>query len=241
MGNSNPYTLIEEAKWYKVLELCQRKPDSIKKANVNNGNRYPYEPLHLACMHGAPHYVIEELIKVAPHVTGLRDKSQNLPLHYACWNGASYETIRAIIDSCPASAKSMSATGNTPLHCACIGNGVTPKTLGFIIRAFPGALTVQNRNFKTPLHVVQTKQHYFVHKDAYLKMLDKTVEYYVEQNIIFDRVQAKIQYSQDVILAVSVPSSSCDQNINGTNVSQVATKIEGKPSRARNIEINKAK
>lgn len=204
MGN-NIFKAIESSKWYKVLEFCEQKPDHVRNFNTKTGKMYPYEPLHLACMHGAPKYVIDALIRVNPKILATMDTNLNLPIHYACWNGVEDDILLEMLRACPASAKSMSASGNTPLHCACIGNGVSPKGLRMLIQVFPGAITVQNRHFSTPLQIVQSKRDNFKYQSQYIALLSQS-----PSEISNAGNASYISVAQAVPIVNSVPVRSSD-------------------------------
>eukprot|EP00814_Leptocylindrus_danicus_P001776 CAMPEP_0116013410 /NCGR_PEP_ID=MMETSP0321-20121206/5711_1 /TAXON_ID=163516 /ORGANISM="Leptocylindrus danicus var. danicus, Strain B650" /LENGTH=301 /DNA_ID=CAMNT_0003482957 /DNA_START=194 /DNA_END=1099 /DNA_ORIENTATION=- len=138
---------------------------------------YPYYPLHMACMHSAPKFVIDALLEAAPEIAMTLDKTRNLPLHYACWNGVTDEVIVKLLVAAPKAARQMSFVGNLPLHCAIIGQSLTPESLELLIRTFPKALTVQNSNLKTPLEVLR-KSPSFAYKQRYLNLLQKPASYW---------------------------------------------------------------
>ena len=226
MGN-NIFKAIESSKWYKVLEFCERKPDHVRNYNTKTGKMYPCEPLHLACMHGAPKYVIDALIRVNPKILSTEDTNLNLPIHYACWNGVEDDILLEMLRACPASAKCMSASGNTPLHCACIGNGVSPKGLRMLIQVFPGAITLQNRHFSTPLQIVQSKRHKFKYQSQYIALLSQSPsEISNAGNASYKRVKRAVSVVNSVPIRSSENVSALsEQSANGSAQTLPVTNI----------------
>ena len=175
MGNKNStnvYKGIEERKYYNVLRICAKTPERLQVRG-----RVPYYPLHFACMHCAPLFIIEAIINAAPEIAITQDLSRNYPLHYACWNGAHVDVIRLLLETAPSTARAMSATGNTPLMCGCFGRTLSTEAIILVIRAFPGALTVQNCNFRTPIEEVLNMEN-FPRKQEYLEALIHSPSYY---------------------------------------------------------------
>jgi len=175
MGNKNStnvYKGIEERKYYNVLKICAKTPERLQ-----DRGRVPYYPLHFACMHCAPLFIIESIIHAAPEIARTKDLSRNYPLHYACWNGAHVDVIRLLLETAPSTARAMSASGNTPLMCACFGRTLSIEAIVLVLRAFPGALTVQNCNFRTPIEEVLDMEN-FPGKQEYLEALIRPPSYY---------------------------------------------------------------
>ena len=75
-------------------------------------------PLHLICKLASnpPSDIFNEILRVAPEVTGCVDTHGWLPLHHACIHGASTEVLKLLTQVHPDSTSALDAHHRTPLH-----------------------------------------------------------------------------------------------------------------------------
>jgi len=206
------------------MDRLDRKPNLARKMGG-----YPYYPLHMACMHSAPKYVIDALLEAAPEIAMTLDKSRNLPLHYACWNGGTDEVIVKLLHVAPKAARKMSFVGNLPLHCAIIGQALTPEALELLIRAFPKAMTVHNSNLKTPLEILQ-KSPSFAYKQRYLNLLQKPASYWDPAQVEVQFVTMPISEPPHANNALPAQASVVRDDNNSASISAIATVEDGSNS-----------
>jgi hypothetical protein len=125
-------------------------------------------PLHMAIANGAPKAVIEMLIKAAPDVLSFTDKYDRTCLHLAVAGGSTTESFEEVhcgqevvrsleilellssVDT--KQVMRQDKANNLPLHTA-IQGGCSVSCVEFLIRTYPQAVNVKNKDGMTPLDV----------------------------------------------------------------------------------------
>jgi len=113
--------------------------------------------LHILCRYGAPHAMIEKIVRSEPIATLLINCNQNTALHLALKASLPTQTIELIMDTCPdieSVLRKSNSLGNTPIHYAfryadsCAFGPIQRR----MIVDCPQALASTNWQGGTPLH-----------------------------------------------------------------------------------------
>ena len=78
--------------------------------------------LHAAVRYNPPLDVIDQMIRLCPHMTAAMDCLDRTPLHVAAGSGAAPEIVAMIAHTYPAACDVQDRDGKTPLHFACDGS-----------------------------------------------------------------------------------------------------------------------
>jgi len=82
----------------------------------DNGVKWRYLPLHLACLQPSPSLpLIQSVLEAYPPAIRRRDRAGNLPVHYVCLEGTEddWEVLQFLLDAYPDSLRKSSGDGRT--------------------------------------------------------------------------------------------------------------------------------
>jgi hypothetical protein len=110
--------LVDERHWVEALQRISTHPE--EAAMVGMQARYP---IHVACDHDAPAFLVHALLSVWPHGAFMVGTSFMNPLHITCSSQhASNEIVNLLLAGCGDPlriTRAKDVDGDTPLHAAC--------------------------------------------------------------------------------------------------------------------------
>jgi len=142
-------TLVQSYEWSAALERISTHPS--EATSVGEQGR---TPLHVACDHDAPAFVVKALLQANPSAVTMVGTSNMNPLHITCSSQhASVEVVRVLLDGCEDACKltgMKDVDGDTPLHAAC-RCGAPIDVLEVLLRANPRLVHDRDYEGLTPL------------------------------------------------------------------------------------------
>jgi ankyrin repeat protein len=122
-------------------------------------------PLHWACRGNASLEVIRYVLELEPDAIAAPGLRGMLPLHEACRSNRRTESetlkvIHYLVSKYPNAVKITDMEwGYLPLHAA-LGRrpGKSPSVIEFLIKRYPKALTIENKNGQLPLHLACARE-----------------------------------------------------------------------------------
>lgn len=142
-------TLVQSYEWSAALERISTHP--CEATSVGEQGR---TPLHVACDHDAPAFVVKALLQANPSAVTMVGTSDMNPLHITCSSQhASVEVVRVLLDGCEDVCKITAmkdVDGDTPLHAAC-RCGAPIEVLEVLLRANPQLVHDRDYEGLTPL------------------------------------------------------------------------------------------
>ena len=146
------FHLIEERKWKVVAEQIQANPalaaQSVPRGGPCTGNL----TLHEVCKLGPPSEVVRALVQANNVATQTMDQWGYLPLHYACASGGSPEIVELLIGAFPGAVRTRDGRDSMlPLHLACKLGNTSEDIYMSLLKEYPDAINVCDRNAKTPM------------------------------------------------------------------------------------------
>jgi hypothetical protein len=145
---SRLYKMLEDRKWEEAADLLD--PDDLEepvipqmsspliqarkwvvRREANGKLRWRMLPIHAAVIFGAPHHVVEAILKVNPRGALLKDDRGMLPLHLAFRHGAPNDVLVELLYTCPQAIAIKDRKGRIPIHCCVppISNGTAKKNI----------------------------------------------------------------------------------------------------------------
>eukprot|EP00978_Attheya_sp_CCMP212_P031032 scaffold115953_cov51-Attheya_sp.AAC.3 len=131
---SRLYKMLEDRKWEEAADLLD--PDDFEepvipqmssaliqarkwvvRREANGKLRWRMLPIHAAVLFGAPHHVVEAILKVNPRGALLKDDRGMLPLHLAFRHGAPNDVLVELLYTCPQAIAIKDRKGRIPIHC----------------------------------------------------------------------------------------------------------------------------
>ncbi|KAL3804388.1 hypothetical protein HJC23_011316 [Cyclotella cryptica] len=110
--------LVEERHWVEALQRISTHPHEASMVGMQGR-----APIHLACDHDAPAFLVHALLKVWPEGADMVGTSYMNPLHITCSSQhASNEIVNLLLSGCCDPLRITGAKdvdGDTPLHAAC--------------------------------------------------------------------------------------------------------------------------
>lgn len=142
-------TLVQSYEWNATLSRIYTHPS--EAASVGEQGR---TPLHVACEHDAPAFVIEALLKANPPALMMVGTSTMNPLHITCSSQyASVEVVKVLLDGIEERLKMTEmkdVDGDTSLHAAC-RCGAPIEVLEELLRSNPRVVHDRDYEGLTPL------------------------------------------------------------------------------------------
>jgi ankyrin repeat protein len=137
-----------------IQTLVEAWRGALSVADIN-GNL----PLHLACYHGAPLYVVRYLVQEYPESLQVTNKDGGLAVHYACNcnRGSPLEIVRYVVQENPKSLQVTDINGQLPLHHAC-NHGAPLELVRYLVQQYPESLQVIGINGKTPIDLAKNQE-----------------------------------------------------------------------------------
>ena len=134
-----------KAEVFKILN-CDDLADDVQR-------KVKAYPIHVACYHQAPGYLVASLLDAYPSAITLPDTGyKRLPIHHAILSKGYPETVMALLERYPESATVADRLGRLPLHYALFCKLPIP-IVERLIRLYPGGIKVQDIKGWTPLHL----------------------------------------------------------------------------------------
>jgi hypothetical protein len=110
--------LVEERHWVEALQRISSHPHEVYQFGIQRR-----APIHLACDHDAPAFLVQTLMDLWPEGAFMVGTSYMNPLHITCSSrNASNEIVHLLLAGCGNPLRITSAQdidGDTPLHAAC--------------------------------------------------------------------------------------------------------------------------
>mmetsp|Transcript_31069 Transcript_31069/g.47585 ORF Transcript_31069/g.47585 Transcript_31069/m.47585 type:complete len:566 (-) Transcript_31069:104-1801(-) len=140
-------SLVQSYDWAGALKRISSHP--MEAASMGMQGR---TPLHVACDHDAPAYVVQALLAAYPEASAMVGTSNMNPLHITCSSQhASVDVVRVLLQGGSGMEASMrDVDGDTPLHAAC-RCGAPIEVLSLLICANPAAVNERDYEGLTPL------------------------------------------------------------------------------------------
>jgi hypothetical protein len=142
-------TLVQSYAWSATLRRISTHPS--EATSVGEQGR---TPLHVACDHDAPAFVIHALLKANPCAATMVGTSDMNPLHITCSSQhASVEVVRVLLDQSENKLKVTAmkdVDGDTSLHAAC-RCGAPIQVIEVLLRANPSLVHDRDYEGLTPL------------------------------------------------------------------------------------------
>jgi len=116
-------------------------------------------PLHLAAANASSDFsMVSNLIKYNPLGASQADRKGLFPLHLACESGHSWEIVRSIHQAFPGAVEQaeQNKRGWTALHMAASSKESDGKLLSELVKLFPAAAAIPDKDDRYPLHLACT-------------------------------------------------------------------------------------
>ena len=114
------YSAIDSQNWnYAILRLVEMPQEATTWVSFRKKKlEVRFLPLHIACLLGAPFFLISDLVQAYPDAVRKKTTQGKLPLHIACESHGDERVVELLLDSWQEGLFIKDGDGNTPLEVA---------------------------------------------------------------------------------------------------------------------------